>query len=321
MKIKKLKGFGINVELYHKDKESLDIYIKTLTELRVEWVRLMFDFLNPIDFKWFEYFIQGCKKNNIKILGLLLNNVHGLIHKSLIPHFFNTTIYDEQKKFNSFIKHVVQRFKKNIVYWQILNEVNTIRFWGKLPNPVEYTRFLMTSSQIIQSIDKDAKILFGSILGHDKNILIPFQPCHFFRDSMKLGAGDYFHIASFHPYFLDCYISFNGTSHYLNMIRKNLEKIKLLKSTYKKPIWITEFGICPRWVKVNAKEIAFIYWNAYLYFKKHNMPLFLWQLTDTRIHIYLRGWTERYFGLLSEELQRKKVYNELVKLINKNNPP
>jgi hypothetical protein len=51
------------------------------------------------------------------------------------------------------------------------------------------------------------------------------------------------------------------------------------------------------------------------------MPLFLWQLTDTRIHIYLRGWTERYFGLLSEELQRKKVYNELVKLINKNNPP
>jgi len=315
MKQKKLKGFGINVELYHQDKESIDVYIRALVELRVEWVRLMFDFLSPAENRFFGYFIDQCKKNRIKILGLLINNVHGLLSNVFFPQLFNTPIYEEEKKFYSFVKRTVKKFSKDIGYWQILNEVNTIRFWTNDPNPKEYLSLLKKSHKTIKSIDGNARILFGALVGNDSNVLIPAQRPHFFKDSMKIGAEDFFDMVSFHPYFADCYFSLRDKKHYIKMIKKNINQIAKLRNRYKKPIWITEFGISPRWVRLKAKEIASIYWITYILCRNNKIPFFLWQLTDTRRHIYLPGMPEKYFGLLGEDLHKKKIYNELVQLI------
>lgn len=311
---KKLKGFGINVELYHKDRKSLDIYINSLVELKVEWIRLMFDFLHPIEINIYEYFIDKCIKNNIKILGLLINNVYGLISNVFFPQFFNTPIYEEQQKYYSFVRYIVKTYSKKILYWQILNEVNTVRFWTNDPNPQEYILLLKKTRKIIRSIDEHAHIFFGALVGNDSNVLLPSQKAHFFKESMMIGAEDYFDIVSFHPYFYDCYFSLRNKEHYLKMIKKNIDIILQVRDTHKKPVWITEFGISPRWVRIHPKEIACIYWEAYKLCRKNEIPFFLWQLTDTRRHIYLPGMPEKYFGLLDEELKPKKVYNELVKL-------
>lgn len=316
MASKKLKGLGINVELYHKDKKSLDIYIHSLDELRVEWVRLMFDYLRPAKLSELTYFITQCREYRIKILGLLINNVPGLLSNVFFPQFFNTPIYDEQKKFYSFVKHMVKKFKKEITHWQILNEVNTIRFWTKDPNPEEYVSLLKKSHKTIKSIDTNARVLFGALVGNDSNVLLPSQRANFFKDSMKIGAGDFFDMVSFHPYFADCYFSLRGKDHYVKMIKKNIDQLIELRNRYKKPIWITEFGISPRWVRLKPHEIAFIYWKTYRLCSKNRMPFFLWQLTDTRRHIYLPGMPEKHFGLLGEDLHPKKVYNEFVKLVS-----
>jgi len=317
MTSKKLKGFGVNVELYHKDRKSLDIYIKSLNELQVEWVRLMFDFLHPIETEVYEYFIHECKKNHIKILGLLINNVHGRVSNVFFPQFFNTPIYEEQKKFNSFVKHVIKIFKKDVTHWQVLNEVNTVRFWTSHPSALEYVSLLKKSHKTIRSIDNNARILFGSLVGNDNNVLLPLQPAHFFRDSMKIGAENFFDIVSFHPYFLDCYFSLRDKEHYIKMIKKNIDIIVKVRDIHKKPVWITEFGISPRWVRLKPYEIAFVYWTAYRLCSKNRIPFFLWQLTDTRRHVYLPGMPEKYFGLLDEDLHPKKVYNEFIKLVNR----
>lgn len=313
---KKLKGFGINVELYHQDRKSIDIYIKTLIELRVEWVRLMFDFLDPVETEVYEYFINKCKKNKIKILGLLVNNIHGKVSNIFFPYLFHIPIYKQQKNFFRFVKDTVTRFKKKVSYWQILNEVNTIRFWTNDPSPSEYVSFLKKAHKTVKSIDNNARILFGSVVGNDNNVLLPLQSSHFFRNSMKIGAKDFFDVASFHPYFADCYFSFKDKKYYLEMIKKDINVILKVRDMHKKPVWITEFGISPRWIRLKPHEVASIYLFTYKLYRDKGIPFFLWQLTDTRKHVYLPGNPEKHFGLLGEDLHPKKVYNELIKLVN-----
>ena len=128
-------NLGINLTLIHQKKEQIDLYISRLRELKIEWIRLTLDYNNQPNINSIHYLTKQCQKHHIKVVGLLSNIVPGTIINLLYPRLKNKPIVDQIDKYKRFVTTYVFLLKHYVKHWQILNEVNTRRFWIKTPNP------------------------------------------------------------------------------------------------------------------------------------------------------------------------------------------
>ena len=299
----------------HHQQEMLDKYIKYLKELKIEWVRLTLDFNDQPNLQSITYLIKECQKNDIKVVGLLSNIIAGNIVNIIFPRLKNKPVIEQADEYRSFVIKYVSGLKKYIKHWQILNEVNTRRFWVKRPNPAEYVMILKETSDIIKKIDSKAKIIFSGILENDDRRFRPFIMKDYYINSLLHNAILYFDIASFHPYVKECFISLQNKHYYYSKVTKLIDKAKNQMTDSKKPIWITEFGISHKWVRISKKDIAWVYWMIYKYCCDNGIMFFLWQLFDIRQPGHEPLSPEKYFGLLDTNLKPKETYHEFLKLI------
>lgn len=313
---KKIKYFGINVSLeYSSDYENLLVH---LNNLRVEWIRLEFNFFSYIDknfdFSRCDKFIKLCHSHNIKVLGLIAG---------IVPLNFVTAFYPESKypyvfenigTYLKFLDAVSSRYREDIFHWEIWNEENTKRFWIRNPNVKEYVELLRISGEKIKKNNPDSKIVFGAIAGNDRYFGIPGVKYSFFKRCMENEAYDLFDIANFHPYTLDCYISSKKKKDFLeNSIRNFKSVIEYSDELCKRTVWITEFGISRKHVKLTEKEIADIYYKLYLICLKNKSVFFLWNLIGPFGKDYGPLNPETDFSILDKNQKPNKMFIEIIK--------
>jgi hypothetical protein len=310
-----LPGLGINLVPKHKDKNSIDSYIRHIKELRMDWVRLEFNFYSPEEDEVMDYLIERLYNENISILGLLTGLVPGNLMNCIIPSLKFQNPLDVLEKYSYFCSQIVQRYSQKISHWEIWNEPNTLRFWIKKPDSKEYTELVKNIAPVIKKIQPEAKIILGGIMGDDRNRSVPFQEIKFLDACLELGIDDYIDVYSFHPYVMDCYFSFKSKKSYIPLITEAIFNFTHTYSRIKKPFWVTEIAICPKWVKVTEEDIGEIYSKLYEFCLSRKMNCFFWVLTDFKGPEYSSANPETSFGFLDWELNPKPLYKSFIQKI------
>lgn len=309
-------GLGINVVMKHGDQLSLSKYIESLKVLGVEWIRLEFNFYQPMDSSLMDFFISESHKSGIKILGLLTGLVPGTLINCVYPKLTFKNPLDVLDNYHSFVESNVRKYKSQIQYWEIWNEANTLRFWINTPNPQNYVKLVSTTTPIIKKIAPNSSIVLGGLMSDDLHTYAPLQKIHFLRKCLDQGIDDYIDIYNFHPYIPSCYFSGKGYNFYLVEIKKAIDGYLNFYSDIKKPHWISEFGICPLWVKLSLNEIGRLYKEIYEYSRQRNLNFFLWTLTDFKDPEYSKWNPETAFGMLDFELNPKESFHSFLDTFN-----
>lgn len=322
-----IKGLGLNVDLNHFNDSSIQKIIKSLKKIQVGWVRIEIDYFkykDPQKISHLLNFLKACHTEQIIVVGLFSQFVAGNIKGVFLSHHSNICVLDYLDDYLLFVENIVSQCKKYIFYWEIWNEQNSKRFWIKKPNAKEYVIFLKAMSELIQKTSPKSKIIFGGIVGNDVTpiVFLPAQLTqyvNFIEESISHGADNHVHYYGFHPYILDCYISYKNKYQLLELIKKRVYETKQKYPQY--PLIITEFGISST-LQLNIKEedIVYIYKNLLAFLEDLEIPLCIYTLIDLDDKHFFKFNPERGFGLLTNVLEEKKMFthlsNSLVSLPN-----
>ena len=137
------------------------------------------------------------------------------------PNLYGPPSDQKLRAYESFLRQFVQRYKGNVRYWQIENEVALPVFWGG--STELYVSLLSSAYRVIKSEDQEASILLAGIAGTG-------DPA---KTKALLEQGrDYFNIADVHLYFPP-----EELPGKIAELRAQMKQFG-----YEKPIWVTETG-------------------------------------------------------------------------------
>jgi len=315
-----ITGLGVNVDIHHFDKLSLDLYIKTLKTLGARWIRLELDLNKYSDGKNQEeliYFVNECKRNQIAIVGLLTHFIPASIKNILFPHWYHKSVTSRIVYFSHIIEDLVQKLKDHIWHWEVWNEQNSKRFWIDSPSPQGYVDFLRHIKTVIHAIQPHSKIIFGGINGNDITpfITMPrylFQYTDFIKDCLALGASHLVDHIAFHPYVLSCYLSLKEPHHIANEIMDRIDETVHAYPDHS--LMITEIGVSPVLNrKVDSKGLAAIYKTLIRHCEQHTLPICIYTLVDTNPLYYGRLNPDKDFGFLDYNLREKPLFSEFIR--------
>ncbi len=310
--IKKFPGLGINVVLKHQDENSLRTYIHYLQELRVEWVRLEFNYYEIIPDTVMDFFVEELRKADIKILGLLTGLVPGNFINCMIPSLRFKSPIDTLDDYKAFCEKNAERYKKHITTWEIWNEPNTLRFWIRNPEPIEYVQLAAAVAPIIKKINPKNKTVFAGLMGDDLRVIAPFQRINYIQDCIDAGIDKYIDIYNFHPYDPICYFAKKPANVYFPTIAGVIDSFMHKYRAIRKPFIISEIGVCPLWLKITQTEIGALYKEIYLHSISKRIDCYFWVLTDFKGPEYSRWNPETAFGLIDWDLKEKEMYKSFV---------
>lgn len=317
--IKKISGLGINVDINHFDEKSISQISIHLKNLQVQWIRIEIDYFkykNAENRILLLHFLKQCNRKNILIVGLFSQFVAGNVMSVFFSNRFNKPVNHYLTDYLEFVEQVVKECKKYISHWEIWNEPNSKRFWINNPNAEEYVMFLQLMSSLIQRIQPNAQIIFGGIVGNDVTPIISVpkritQYVDFIKESISHGADKYVHHYGFHPYILDCYISFKNKEQLVEVIKKRIYEAK---EKYKdQSLIITEFGISSTLqFRITEEDISSIYRSLATFLEELQIPLCIYTLIDLDSKHFFKFNPERGFGLLAQTLEKKNIFTHLL---------
>lgn len=268
-----------------------------------------------------------CKYQNIK------RNLPGRFKN---PNRPPSSIPFNMEDYERFLKAIVTRYKSRVKYWQIGNEIYTIRSEKPLPigpywmgSIEEYLELLKASYITIKAADPEAKVLVSGIYFEPWT---PDRPIHTsFRKHLKkelerldyiLDKGqNYFDILDFHHYY-----SPESISPRIKYLRE-----KMASLGYEKDIWITESGgisfdfhqnfknslNTPAEQQLQAEEMV----KFFVYALDQGIKKIFWmELSPPRKALkFLQNWIFGRMYLTIDEggNKRKLAYNTLKLLVEK----
>lgn len=315
-----IQGFGVNVDIHHFDKTSLDRYIRTLKKLGAKWVRLELDLNKYADSRYKEelfYFVTACKRNNIEIVGLLTHFIPASFKNIFFSQLTHASVMSRSPYFMRIVDSLVLSLKDYISHWEIWNEQNSKRFWIDSPSPKEYVSFLENMKHIIRQKQPHAQIIFGGINGNDITPFLPmpryfFQYTSYIKDCLILGASSLVDHIAFHPYVLSCYLSLKEPLHIANEIMDRIDET--VRAYPDHSLMITEIGVSPVLNrKVDPKGLATIYKTLIRHCEKHTLPICIYTLVDTNPIYYGKLNPDRDFGFLDFNLREKPLFSEFIR--------
>ncbi len=131
--------------------------------------------------------------------------------------------------FANFARQVVQRYRTQIVHWEIWNEPDNPQFWLPHPDPYAYANLLSIVSADISQVAPEANILLGGINPFDTRFL---------RTIAEVGAWWAFDIVNIHPYVDPMIPEANGEIGHAAIANV----YSIMNWAGMKPVWVTEFG-------------------------------------------------------------------------------
>jgi len=300
--------FGINAFVLNRyGWEEWHKPLALLRELKVSWTREEFVWsqIEPEEgnFNWdfYDKAFEQLANSDINILGILDYSAPWATENS---NQENADKYMPNiDSWRIFIDKVVERYGRQVKYWQIWNEENIDTFFKPEPDIEKYLELLQNAYEIIKARDKDAKVVLGGTSGVDVEYL---------RKLKELGADQYFDILAVHPYRLDF-----ETSPETNGLLKDLGLAEEIAEEFNnKPIWLTEFG----WPTDSMEGVdedmqaEYLVRSYLLSFTFPNIKKLFWY--DFRDDGENKDWREHNFGLLKRDYIKKKSFYAYKNLIN-----
>jgi len=208
--------------------DVIDKELATINNVGATMVRTDFDWgifrtekRESLSFKRFDVMVEKANDNNIGILGIL-----------------PPATRDEHELWTSHVSQLINRYKNNIKYWEVLNEADFLfkRIAGFCA--ADYLDLLSKGCTSIRLKGEGTKVLFSGI-----------NPLTSFADSVfQMGGGKFFDIMNMHQYTYD-----KDPESLLDVFRKLsdlLEKYKIRKT-----VWMTETGY-PTKGKLSVSEVV-----------------------------------------------------------------
>ncbi len=261
------------------------------------------------DWYWTDCFINNAKKNNIKILGVLLSAPDwasgGLTNLQTGGHYppLNADEYC------NFVKEIVKRYGDYIKHWEIFNEPNTDWYWRPAPDALKYAEILKKTYITIKSIDPKAKVITGGLCDwpdYDGAL-------RYLQILYDNGIKNYCDAIGIHPY----NYSHSPFTRPYNIHPSAQEKIEKLiqflenNNDKNKKIWITEIGWPTNLNTETLTETDHLRFLKETFNMINNYPqvesLFWYCLRDSGSD---KNYKEQNFGIFNNDWQPKLSYIE-----------
>jgi len=189
--------------------------VKAVKELKVHWVReeVSLRDIAPQPSQWNpDRYISAFKF-------LRKNGFYPLIVFTDVPEWLQGSLELESE----FLLRAMREFYSYTHYFQILNEVNTTRFWGRAPDPSSYASLLRMLYPAVKDKMPDARIVMAGLATSD--VL-------YFRAFAQAGGLQAVDIVAVHPYTFP--LPFYGLE------EDALTDIQTMVP--EKELWVTEIG-------------------------------------------------------------------------------
>lgn len=286
---KKIDGFGLGSSAHLRlGSESVHSAYEQMKSMGIRWTREEIPWGEvedtPNNFRWaypfgntprdFPALFHFANENQIEIVALL----------DYGPIYLADPTPDELiERWEIYVQAVVSKFGDEIDYWEIGNEMNSRKFWGKVvypgsdrkaePDPALYAKLLSSAYEIIKSDDPGDVVILGGLIVITEGDC-PTDPYAYLGKLYEAGVWDKFDIIGFHPYWgpppqsnklfppeqavlrgkqhdprTGACVDENRTSNLIGDIR---DLSDLTDQFGSKPIWITEIGWNQSWLEVLA---------------------------------------------------------------------
>ena len=101
--------------------------------------------------------------------------------------------------FGDFCGALAERYQGRIAAYQVWNEPNLSREWGKqTPNPAEYTELLKVCYQAIKAADPEAIVISAGLAPTGNNDATAMPDTYFLQGMYDAGAAAYFDVLGLH---------------------------------------------------------------------------------------------------------------------------
>ena len=132
--------------------------------------------------------------------------------------------WDCKEPYLSYVKNYVSRYKDNITYWEIMNEINWIRDISLYLDCKNYCDILPSVYQVVKEKNPNSIVLLSGLAGVGDECM---------KYLCEEKAYDYFDIFNFHTYAIpeEIPIAFKTLQNYMRRYK------------WSKPVWITECGM------------------------------------------------------------------------------
>ncbi len=127
------------------------------------WVKhlILWSEVEPADgqYDWVEFdaFVDAAEFNNLRILVTLVDSPAWARSEG------GPGRPDDMGKFQQFMADVAERYQGRIAAYEIWNEPNLARFWGRQVDPKEYVRLLQHGYRGVKQSDPNALVLFAGL--------------------------------------------------------------------------------------------------------------------------------------------------------------
>ena len=145
--------------------------------------------------------------------------------------------YDEMAKFAA----AVARRYPEIGAFEVLNEPNTGKYWGGIPEPDLYAELFIEVEKAVQDADPRLPVLFGSLSPHAEADDNTVPAAEFLAQGYDKGAVQRSDGIATHPY----PGTGPGENHAEGMAKRlgDIWEVMLLERDQERPLWITETGV------------------------------------------------------------------------------
>jgi polysaccharide biosynthesis protein PslG len=209
-------------------------------------------------------------------------------------------------KFREFMQFISARYRGRILYWEVWNEQNTVRFWPPAVNAAQYVTLLKQANLGIKSGCPECKTLFGGTSQNDYSYI---------SSAYAAGAKGHFDIMATHPYPFARppeNADLDSAGNIAKGTFPGFRSVRIVMDCYgesAKPIWFTEFGwsTCSSTACVSQANQAAYLKRAYAY-------LAAYPYVQVAIWYNLRNWRsdvdsfDPQLGLMSSNYTPKPAY-------------
>lgn len=288
----------------YPSKKKLKKAVQLIKTAGIKFVRMDFIWgdIEPrrgrFDFDKYDYIVDLCAKNNIRILGVLSYSVGWAAKNWNNPP-------DKFAYFTNYCKKVVSRYKNRVKYWEIWNEPDSPTYWYPQDEMKTYTKLLKSCYRTIKKEDLSAKVVLGGLTAEG------YYPL---KNIYRNGGKDFFDIVNIHP-FINPFDK-DGVNK-IKLLYKHIRNLMDKYQDYNKKIWFTEVGV----PGVNSNDKKCNWWQgratnesqqANFLKKVYNLEF---EDVDKIFWAYFRDNKEHfcsgvdYFGLIRWNYFRKPSYH------------
>ena len=215
---------------YDKTRDEIRRELDLVQQIGVKWIRTIWRWdkleweRGKFDFALLDFVVAEAWRRDIRIVPALTTPPRWASPAPQDDDEYN--IYPpNMADWEAFVFHTVDHFKERVKYWEIWNEPNIQDRWnGSIE---DYFQLQKAAFLAARRADPRSKLLMGSFSG---------APAYHLDALLRLGAGDYFDVLSYHPY---------PRKHGLKKVDYLTRRMRAVLAEHgceDHPIWFTEIG-------------------------------------------------------------------------------